>query len=547
MRQRSPKGPVTIRAVAGTYVVLLGFDIAKRDVVGLLGFGLERTDHTEGERRALPNFLLFAQNDVPSPNYSSLRNPIQAFVWGDYTAKPDHVYTYRVTALYGPTNSPRSGASNEVRIATESPDAGNHGVFFNRGVVASQAYQRRFGPVAPASVPNRAGYQWLSRGLEEAMLAFIGQAVDERFALRAAVYQFDYDPILSALGVAKQAGADVEIVFHDVAKKGDATAKESRAAMARTKTADLAHPRTHITIAHNKFIVLLRDGKPLAVWTGSTNVTEGGIFGHANVGHRISDPAVAARYLSYWDRLRGDPLAPALKKANDVAPVFPEGRPPGKEQVTVFSPRTRLDALSWYCRLADTAKEAIFVTAAFGLTPELAPAFEGQRDYLRYLLLDLETGKVAAVRREPSNVVAAGGFQGKGGWRRWIADGLRNLNGFVDYVHTKFMLIDPLGADPIVVTGSANWSDESIKKNDENMVVIRGDKRVADIYLTEFMRLFNHYRLRGKAGSGVTQLEPGPGTSPAERRKLYLVEDDSWAQPFFVAGSPETKERQLFR
>ena len=150
------------------------------------------------------------------------------------------------------------------------------------------------------------------------------------------------------------------------------------------------------------------------------------------------------------------------------------------------------------------------------------------------------------MRRDPSNVVAAGGFNAKGGWRRWIAKGLTNLNGHVDYVHTKFMLVDPLGDDPIVVTGSANWSDESINDNDENMLVIRGDTRVADIYLTEFMRLFNHYRLRGRAGSGPTELEPGPGVTPAERGKLHLRDDDGWAAPFFVPGSPEAKERELF-
>ena len=78
------------------------------------------------------------------------------------------------------------------------------------------------------------------------------------------------------------------------------------------------------------------------------------------------------------------------------------------------------------------------------------------------------------------------------------------------------------------------------------MVVIHGDTRVADIYLTEFMRLFNHYRLRGRAGSSPTELEPGPGTSPAERGKLHLREDDGWARPFYVPGSPEAKERLLF-
>jgi phosphatidylserine/phosphatidylglycerophosphate/cardiolipin synthase-like enzyme len=189
--------------------------------------------------------------------------------------------------------------------------------------------------------------------------------------------------------------------------------------------------------------------------------------------------------------------------------------------------------------VADSAKQAVFLTAAFGLTAEIAPVFKGERDYLRYLLIDTEKGEVEATRREPSNVVAAGAYRGKGAFRTWIASALQYLNS-VDFVHTKLMLIDPLTDDPIVVTGSANWSDESSKANDENVVVIRGNTRVADIYLTDFMRIFNHYRLRGKARVPASKREPG------RRAKLHLAEDDSWAQPFFVDGSPESKERMLF-
>lgn len=51
------------------------------------------------------------------------------------------------------------------------------------------------------------------------------------------------------------------------------------------------------------------------------------------------------------------------------------------------------------------------------------------------------------------------------------------MNKNVGYVHNKFMLID----DPIVVGGSVNFSDASTLKNDENMIVVRGNTRVADI------------------------------------------------------------------
>jgi phosphatidylserine/phosphatidylglycerophosphate/cardiolipin synthase-like enzyme len=284
----------------------------------------------------------------------------------------------------------------------------------------------------------------------------------------------------------------------------------------------------------------VRDGVPEQVWTGSTNITEGGIFGHANVGHRISDRAVAARYLAYWRALGDDPAGSVLKALNGQSPAIPRGRPRARH-TAVFSPRRDLDSLEWYVRLADGARQGVFLTAAFGLTQEIAPVFAGDRDYLRYLLLDTERGDVEAMRRDPDNVVSAGAVGGRGGFRSWIASALQHLNR-VDYVHTKLMLVDPLSDDPVVVSGSANWSDESSLRNDENMIVVRGDTRTADIYLTEFMRIFNHYRLRGASGLPQDVLEPGP----EHESQRSLAPDDSWAAPYYVAGSPAEKERLLF-
>ena len=84
-------------------------------------------------------------------------------------------------------------------------------------------------------------------------------------------------------------------------------------------------------------------------------------------------------------------------------------------------------------------------------------------------------------------------------------------------------LEDPLGLDPIVVTGSANFSDDSQKENDENMIIIRGDQRVADIYFTEFNRLFNHYYFR----SVMETLNAGQPPAPQDD-SLFFVEEDTW-------------------
>ena len=50
--------------------------------------------------------------------------------------------------------------------------------------------------------------------------------------------------------------------------------------------------------------------KPVAVWTGSTNISAGGIFGHSNVGHEVWDADIAERYLAFWERL----AAPDVKR-----------------------------------------------------------------------------------------------------------------------------------------------------------------------------------------------------------------------------------------
>ena len=54
-------------------------------------------------------------------------------------------------------------------------------------------------------------------------------------------------------------------------------------------------------------MVLLHNGEPVEVWTGSTNFTDGGIFGHSNCGHIVRKKDVAATYFKYWEELQKDP------------------------------------------------------------------------------------------------------------------------------------------------------------------------------------------------------------------------------------------------
>ncbi len=542
MRKKETNGAIAVQAIAGSYVVLLGIDLAESSSAGVLGFAIERIDHTEDERYWLKGFRTFEETDPslpPGSLVSSLEHPIQAFLWSDFTAKPNHNYTYRIVALRGKPRKLEQSETVEVNLATEDESVGIHTVYFNRGVAGSQAYARKFKNLSPDKVPNNRAWEWLSRGLVEALLTFIKQAKGSQYELRAALYEFQYLPVLEAFGAAQQTGATVKIIVDAKPNSQNYPNQANQAAIAEANIKALTLPRetNPSYIAHNKFILLLKDGKPLQVWTGSTNITDGGIFGHSNVGHILRDAAVAAHYLAYWEQLSQDPTAAKLRPWNDQQTPVPDGLPP-TGTTAIFSPRRSLEALEWYADRMEAANTAVFLTAAFGVNDLLANVLAKDKDYLRYVLLEKEDGNVESLRRDPDNRIAAGAAAKGSAFDRFLKEKTTGLNTHVKYIHTKYMLIDPLSDDPIVITGSANFSNASTKNNDENMLVIRGDRRVADLYLGEFMRLFIHYYARYVATAQTAE--------PGEARSFHLKPNDSWLKGYYKVGSPKQKERLYF-
>ena len=147
MREKANSGYLSVNAIAGSYVVLLGFDVLPDSRSGLLGFAIKRTDHTENEEYWLSGFKTFEATDpdvTPGALVSTLEHPVQAFLWGDYTAKPSHSYTYTVVAMKGSPKNLVQDKSVSVNISTEVEDKGTHAVWFNRGVAGSQAYAHKF-------------------------------------------------------------------------------------------------------------------------------------------------------------------------------------------------------------------------------------------------------------------------------------------------------------------------------------------------------------------------------------------------------------------
>lgn len=544
---------VSVRAISGTHVVFLAFDLSPAARKDCLGFAIRRHDKTEDEEYWLDGTKTFegvGSESGPGVRVSTHQHPLQGFQWADYTAKPGYDYEYEVIPMYGKPAALKQGTSVTVAISTEKADLGTHQVHFNRGAVASQEYARRFQNTKPSDVEDGSAYRWLSRGLEEALVSFVGRAKGTGYSLRAAVYEFQWDSVLDAFAAAVERGANVKVIY-DAIPKEKGPAKKNAAAIKKAGLTSKCIKRTRGTLMHNKFIVLLKEGKPIAVWTGSTNITENGIFGHLNVGHTVNLPAVAKRYLDYWTFLSDNPTTAELK---DWADEYDELPPPDSAAAegtkVIFSPHRGLQALEWVGSLARRDNLPIFITLAFGMNKILQKVYRQNDEILRVALLEkpgngsgMEQGRIdiREIRKRPNVLVAMGNYVMANNFDRWLRE-IDRIKAKVNvrWIHTKFLLVDPLGTDPIVVTGSANFSDSSTHTNDENMLIIRGDTRVADIYFTEYLRIYSHHAFREALSFKRTEEEK------KNFQPQHLDKTQAWQKPYFTAGNEHYLRRLYY-
>lgn len=565
MRVRRSNRGLVVRAVAGTHVVLLGMHLDKALCPGLMGFGIHRTDHTDGEACWLQGMKTFAQTDPGLASHWRLdtdKQPIQGFTWSDFTAKPGHRYTYRVLAFKGVPEALTAFRQVSLEVDTEDETGPQHDVWFNRGAAASQEYTRRFGRLAALddAAPSDPRWAWLSRGAMEALLGFVARAGGPGHALRVAAYEFRLPALAQALQEAQARGVDVRVLYDGNANPPQADGSvfprdDNRATAAAAGIGALCTERVTRSdvksppIAHHKFIVHLLHGKAQAVLTGSTNFSRGGVYGQSNVVHVAKGKAVAAKYLACWNLIAVNPAPAELKAALAALNELPAEPLPRAGSSCVFSPQGSDATLAWYAALAKAAPGALFMSFAFGMGTPFKEAYRDGAAPLRYALLDKLLGpgvrkeqrraaedEMLALRKQVANRFAVGNRIVTNAFDRWLKEKLTGLNTHVQFIHTKYMLVDPLGDDPIVISGSANFSEASTLRNDENMLVMRGLPRVADVYLGEYMRLWNHYAFR----EWLT--ERARGVPLAFK---HLDTTDRWWKQYF-GNSARSRQRAYF-
>ena len=80
------------------------------------------------------------------------------------------------------------------------------------------------------------------------------------------------------------------------------------------------------------------------------------------------------------------------------------------------------------------------------------------------------------------------------------------------------IVVDPF-TKPVVITGSHNFSHSASSKNDENLLIVRGNQKLAERYVVNVMATYQHYRWRAYLRECQQR-----GIEPWQN----LREDDKW-------------------
>jgi phosphatidylserine/phosphatidylglycerophosphate/cardiolipin synthase-like enzyme len=544
MRLRTTQNGITINAVAGTSAVLLSLDMPEKKAEALLGFHIHKSNIKKNTSYDIESTRYFEETvDDPQPGarYSTKQHPWQSFLWEDFSVEINGEYEYSFTPVYGSPRRLKYGKPATLRVQIPSPKDGVHEVYFNRGVAGSQAYAREFGNERPdemSPAKREKALKWLSKGLKEALLRFISQAKNETCQLRCCFYEFEYEEVLAALKEAADRGVDVKIIYdaRGQAEKNDHAVKEAKLSkkLLIKRTADPGY------IQHNKFMVLLKNKKPVAVWTGSTNITEKGIFGQCNVGHVVKDAEVAGKYLGYWKCLEKDPAnADARLGCLELQPDINELE---DGTIAFFSPRSKKNVLDLYSTLIAGSGQLVCGMFPFSFNKGIKAAISADTEHLKYVIIDKKGKDTLLDSNDRDNVIVYGGVLDTPIYN-WLPEthAGKVFKSGTNFIHNKVILVDPLSESPVVVTGSANFSDNSILRNDENTLVIKGNTQVADLYFTEFARIFNHYSTR----SDVKKLSKANEESGHNPNHLW-PDPAQWVPSFFNPSALKCKRKNMF-
>ena len=410
--------------------------------------------------------------------------------------EPGSVYYARATCE---TEEGATATSTIKAYATVSESSGDIHVYFTGSVDTSVALDEE--ALSLGTSMNDTIASWIARADS---------------TLDIAVYNFNNSALEAALNQAAANGIAIRYIYEG---------QNANSSLGALSDAIVTHPRTDEEGSgmHNKFIVGDADNPETAfVLTGSTNWTTAQLNTDLNNVIVMEDQSVARTYRIEFEEMWGSsgmtPDASNAKFGADKSDNTPHQFLVGGSSVEVyFSPSDGTNARILEC-IDDTNYELEFALLAF-TRDDLSEAIQqvGSTPFIN------PVGAIEQINTTGSEYDAL------------LDQGINvySHQSVPHSLHHKYCIIDhdEPAADPVVITGSHNWSSTAENVNDENTVIVH-DARVANLYHQEFMGIIN----------AIT----GPADMLADQKKhLWNVMPNPAREQVWVQGLEATDEVTL--
>lgn len=503
-----------------------------------LGFAIYRQAASQPAPTPLPAWVGFegTSNTDWRPSTTEVW-PVQKFSWRDLTASAGGTYTYEIVPMVGTPGALR--ARTDLKLVTTpitlTPKRSEHVfAYFNRGILSTQHLVRSL-PQGPGGGPSstsllehisKAG-DWLRTSLAgqqiEALSSLIMRAIHEGGHCYGALYELNDPELVALLDTPNR----VSLVLAD-AGEADATNAAARALLHadQVDVTDRMMPSGHI--GHDKFLVYTGpDGEPISVLTGSTNWTSTGLCAQSNNAIVIENRELAATYLAFHEQLKAEcpPGRPAtqgdaFRAANDMPNHFTVD---GAATTVWFSPNTKKhtkpqhdaarpsDLSEVFDLIAQARQGILFLLFQPGKPSVLDAILAAQHAHTDLFIRGAATDAEAIGNFETQLQHRAGAPMAKVAGPRAIGDHpgatddqfafwekelLKSSPGAHAIIHDKIVVIDPMSPECVVVTGSHNLGYRASYNNDENLLIVKGHRSLAEAYAVHVMDVYDHYRWR---------------------------------------------------
>ncbi len=326
--------------------------------------------------------------------------------------------------------------------------------------------------------------EFLDHAIDDTLIKYIDRATE---SIDFTIYNFNnygISNITDALNAAHTRGVIVRFIYDsNTANLGVTTLTGAIGKIASPKS---EYPL--YGIMHNKFVVFdanASDPDLPFVWTGATNFTDGQINRDPNNVIIIQDKSLAIAFQLEFNEMFGTNAAQPDAGNSKFGPDKKDNTPHhfiinGKDVECYFSPSD-----GTHTKIRNTIESAdhqLFIATMLITKTDIGYDIADKNDAgvdAKVLINDFDSYGEPIV-----NTLKAS-----------LGEDIR-VAGEAGIMHHKYMIVDQgfPDSDPVLLTGSHNWSSSAQFRNDENTLIIH-DQGVANAYYQDFVVRFSHGQL----------------------------------------------------